>query len=86
VKIDELKRTLDSLSVDTRLYDLNGLSPQASEGIVLGFDHGRWIVRSFERNHRYTYGELESEDEACALMLKLLSDPAYQQPRGDGGK
>ncbi len=79
MKREELQRTLDSLSVDPKLYDLKGSSPAASEGIVLGYQHGRWAVHSFERNHWYTYGEFESEDDACALALKLLSDPAYRK-------
>lgn len=75
----ELRQSLASLSVDPRFYDLNGSSPAASEGIVLGYENGYWRVSSFERNHWYVYGEFEKEDDACALVLKLLSDPAYRR-------
>lgn len=76
--VDELRQKLIAFGVDSRTYNLEGSSPAASEGIVLGFEGGRWVVRSFEKNHWYTYGEYEAEDDACALMLKLLSDPAYR--------
>jgi hypothetical protein len=76
--VHELRQQLDALGVDSRSYNLEGLSPAASEGLVLGIEGGRWAVRSFERNHWYKYGEYETESEACALMLKLLSDPAYR--------
>jgi hypothetical protein len=75
----ELRRALASFSVDPRFYDLDGASPAASEGIVLGYENGQWRVSSFERNHWYVYGEFENEDDACALVLKLLSDPAYRR-------
>ena len=80
MKTDELRRVLASLSVDPRLYDLSGSSPAASEGIVLGYEKGRWTVFSYERNRWHTYAEFDSEHDACALVLRLLSDPAYGKP------
>jgi len=74
----DLERELGKLSVNPHRYNLEGLQPDASEGLVLVREGTNWLVRHFERGSWYTLQTCESEADACASLLKYASEPFYR--------
>jgi hypothetical protein len=74
----ELERELGKLNVSPRRYNLEGLQPDASEGLVLAKEGTKWLVRHFERGSWYTLQTCESEADACTALLGYASDPFYR--------
>lgn len=75
---DKLKKQLELMGVNPAKYNLYGGIPNASEGIVLSIESGRWIVKHFERGSWYVFDVFETEADACDKVLELLDDKFYR--------
>lgn len=78
MNVEQLEEALEAMGVERGRYDLGGGIPNRSEGLVLSHEHGRWIVRHFERGSWYVLQEHASESEACQSFLGYASDPFYR--------